>query len=131
MNPSAPVIALALAGLSACHIGPSVETFAPANGPDGVDVLLTVRGRDVEGELLEVRDTALLVLRNDRLLLVPVRAISIGRFGGFGLRIMGGRFIQDSHLRLQDVSRFPAGVTPEILTRLLAAYSQTEPDQLP
>ena len=119
MNPSAPVIALALAGLSACHIGPSVETFAPANGPDGVDVLLTVRGRDVEGELLEVRDTALLVLRNDRLLLVPVRAISIGRF------------IQDSHLRLQDVSRFPAGVTPEILTRLLAAYSQTEPDQLP
>jgi len=58
-----PVVVL---GFSACMVGPSTRTFAPANGPDGIEADLRLKGARVRGELLEVQDSALLVLRADR-----------------------------------------------------------------
>ncbi len=44
-----PVVLLAL---TACHVGPSAENFAPAIGPDGIWAELGLKGVRVEGELL-------------------------------------------------------------------------------
>lgn len=116
-----------LLGFSACFIGPKTSKFGPATGPQGIaaDLRLTV-GR-VQGELLEVQDTALLVLRDSQVVLVPFRVVEYGLFKGRGLLVYDGKVQQKSLPGLRQLSRFPAGLTPALRTQLLAAYGQTAP----
>ena len=123
-----PVVVL---GFSACMVGPSTRRFAPANGPKGIEADLVLKSGRIQGEVLEVQDTALLLLRVDRVVLVPLRAIRAGRFRGLGQVVEGGGASHGQLARLRLLSRFPAGLTPEIRTRLLRAYGQTEPDGAP
>jgi hypothetical protein len=123
------IVPVALLGFSACAVGASTRTFAPANEPQGIEADLRLeRGKTrIQGELLEVQDTALLVLRDDaRVTVVPLRAIRFGSFHRRGTLIVGGRVRPNERERLRLVSRFPAGLTPELRARLLAAYGQTE-----
>lgn len=117
-----------------CAVGPTTRKFAPANGPQGIMADLRVKwgpkGR-VQGELLEVQDTALMILSSSRLVLVPLRVIRMGRFPGRGTLIENGRARRRTLDRLQLVSRFPDGMKPDIRARLLAAYGQTQPDGAP
>ncbi len=112
---------------AACYHGPSIYKFGPVQGPDGVAVDLRLQKTHVRGELLEVQDTALIVLTDsDRVVSVPLRGIRAGSFDKLGV-IMGeemtGRF---AFAKVRPFSRFPAGLTPELRARLLAAYGQTE-----
>lgn len=118
-------------GFGACLVGPKTSKFGPANGPQGIaaDLRLTV-GR-VQGELLEVQDTAVLVLRDSQVVLVPFRVIEFGSFKGRGVLFQDGNVRQKSLPGLRQVSRFPAGLTPELRTQLLAAYGQTAPVSAP
>jgi len=109
----------------ACNLGGRVDRFAPAKQPAGVAVTLWLRsGETGHGELLAVQDTALVVLAQDTVTLVPYRVLQAGRFSQVG-ELTEAPPSKDFAGRLQLVSRFPQGLTPEMLTRLLAAYGQS------
>lgn len=109
----------------ACHLGGRVDGFAPATQPAGVAVTLWLRGGAMgQGELLAVQDTALVVLAQDTVTLVPYRVLAAGRFSQVG-ELTETPLTMDFAGKLRLVSRFPQGLTPEMLTRLLAAYGQS------
>jgi hypothetical protein len=114
--------------VSACFTGPAVESFRPAMSPRGVEVTVFVRGRGgtASGELLEVRDTALLVMRFERVALVP--AAEIRRISARGYFVPRTRpaLNAGARARLRLVSRYPAGLSEEALRQLLASTGQTE-----
>jgi hypothetical protein len=119
------VLALTLGG---CYIGQGTENLELANQPRGANVQLQIRGGPVNGELLEVQDTALVVLtKQGQVTLVPYRAIQRGEVEMLRELTHGGRqpsMAQRERLRL--ISRFPRGLKPETRRALLAAYGQTE-----
>ena len=121
-----------LVAAGACFTGPSVHTFAPARAPAGIaaDLRLAQKTR-IQGELLEVQDSALLVLQgNARVIIVPIARIRYGYFAKRGMLIASGQIDAKDREQLRLVSRFPAGLTAELRARLLSAYGQTEPDQV-
>ena len=121
---------IAVAGallLAACYHGPSIYTFDPVNRPSGVDADLRLQKTRVSGELLEVQDSALIVLTDSKKVVsVPLRAIRAGVFDKLGTLLIEGLEPQSALAKLRSFSRFPFGLTPELRARLLAAYGQTE-----
>jgi len=131
--PRSWMLPLAILGCSACMVGPTTRTFAPAAGPQGIgaDLRLTGKSRRIQGEVLTVEDTVIVLLSANRVVLVPIRAIALGRFSRRGALIENGRARQKTLSWLKLVSRFPAGLTPDIKAKLLAVNGQTEPDWAP
>ncbi len=133
----APLTIAALAAITGlgCHFGTRVERFPPAQGPAGVTAVLERKrpAAPILGELLALTDSALYVLRDGRrVTLVPFRVIRQGTFERMGdaAVVYEGRTPDAEILhRLRLVSRFPAGLTPDLLARLLAAYGQTAADR--
>ena len=124
---------LLLACTLACPVGTSVHHFEPAGSAHGVQADLRVgkHSTRVRGELLEVRDTALMLLRDGkRVTVVPIRLIRVGSFAKVDIQMMEGvRFSPADRDQLRLFSRFPGGLTPELEVQVLALYGQTEPDQ--
>ena len=113
--------------VAACYHGPAVGKFRPAQAPNGIAADLTLRETDVSGELLAVQDSALIVLTTlGKIVLAPAAAIQRGQFGQLGVLLGPGENRQQALERLRYFSRFPSGLTPDLRTRLLAAYGQTE-----
>jgi len=130
------IVPALILGCVGCFIGPTTRSFGPAAGPQGIAADLRVRwwqrgGGRIQGELLEVQDTALVLLSDNRVVFVPIRGIFVGKFSRRGTLIEEGRASRRSLARLRIVSRFPAGLTPELRARLLATYGQTAPDGPP
>lgn len=122
----------ALAVILACPTGTSVGGFAPAKSPNGIraDIRIAKSKTRIVGELLEVRDSMLLVLRDGaRVTAVPIQDIRSASFAKMGVLISDGEFLGDLE-RLRLVSRYPAGLAAELEAQLLAAYGQTEPDRV-
>jgi len=121
---------IAVAGallLAACYHGPSIYTWDPVQRPTGVDADLRLEKTRVSGELLEVQDSALIVLTDSkRVVSVPLREIRDGTFDKLGTLIVQGVDTISALVRLRPFSRFPAGLTPELRLRFLAVYGQTE-----
>lgn len=128
----AAIILPALAVILACPTGTTVRKFAPAQSPYGVQA--DIRGDRklrIVGELLEVGETTLLVLREGtRVMSVSIQEIRSASFAKVGMLIVDGHLSGRDRDRLRLVSRYPAGLRPEIATQLLAAYGQTEPDRV-
>ena len=124
------ILLISTLALGGCHFGTRAQTFGPAQGPEGVHTGITTMGAGwISGELLEVQDTALLVLSDERLVLVPFDLMRSAQFDEMG----SDTTISDQEApsiaareRLRLVSRFPQGVTAELLEELLAAYGQDE-----
>jgi hypothetical protein len=146
--------------LVACTLGPEFKNFGPAHGPAGVRVeaSMSLSGgpparTGVDGELLEVRAEGLLLLgtlgevreegqkkappppagATARVVLVPFARIQKARFEGMGRRCeLNGGVVPKDELRnrLRLVSRFPQGLTPDLLRRLLETRGQTEVQRL-
>src|SRR5436309_2339387 len=73
-----------------CHIGGRVDRFAPATRPEGVAVALELRGGGrAQGELLAVQDTALVVLAQDTVTLVPYVVLETGQFSQVEAELRG------------------------------------------
>ncbi len=107
-----------------CSVGGRVDRFAPAHRPEGVAVTLGLRGgRKAQGEPLAVQDTALLVLAQDTVTLVPYNAVVNGEFSQVG-ELVELPPAPDFATALRLVSRFPQGLSPDLLARLLAAHGQ-------
>jgi hypothetical protein len=123
------MLMIAVCAASGCKVGLTVKNFPPALGPKGVMMQVTTQTRQLSGELLEVRDTALVLLAAGKVRLVPYNAIvssDVEKTSG-GFAIKGLRAPKPGvreHLRL--LSRFPQGLAPELLQQLLAGYGQTE-----
>src|SRR5213593_280173 len=127
-----PVSAVLLV-LAGCHVGSRAEKFAPARGGAGVSVEVALLGADeFTGELLAVADTGLLILGGRRVTFVrasSARAVRLAERGDVAIEVKDGRFAPaDALSEARLVSRFPQGLTPALLRRLLDAYGQAEPD---
>src|SRR5574337_351961 len=124
-------LVVALLAVGACVSGPTLGNFAPAHAPDGVSVRLRlVTNREIPlAELLAVGDSGLLVQRSGRLEWVPLAVVSDVEATGRGTST---RFAPSYRERppneLRLLARYPAGVTPVLLDRLLASYGQAAPD---
>lgn len=113
--------------LAACYHGPSIYKFSPVQEPYGVDADLRLRKIRVRGELLEVQDSALIVLTDsNKVVAVPVSIIQAGIFDKLGQLVGEGIRPEPGLARLRPFSRYPNGLTPELRARLLSAYGQTE-----
>lgn len=110
------------------QIGQSVDQYPIANSPEGVaaTVLFRTEG-SIAGELLEVRDTALVLRRGTEVLLVPNAAVATVRLdgAGFGTRSMTPDQFRQRQLHL--LSRYPSGITPAVMAALLSASGKPEP----
>jgi hypothetical protein len=122
------LIVAALALLPACTVGPSTATFRPAHQPAGIEAKLTVGNRaPITSELLEVQPTALLVRNGREVILVPLAAIRSASFPQAFVMFDGRNpFDADSRERLRLLSRYPQGLSPELLKSLLQAYGQAD-----
>ncbi len=113
-------------------VGTSAGGFKPARSPYGVEAEIRIDGRRAprfSGELLEVRDSTLLVLRDARVTEVPISAIRAARFPQ-NIVIDRGRISDGDREKLRLLSRYPGGLPAESVGQLLAAYGQTAPDSV-
>jgi hypothetical protein len=109
----------------ACQLGGRVNRFAPANQPAGVRATLwLIGGGTGEGELLAVQDTAFILFDRDTVTLVPYRVLRAGRFSQIGdfTDVPPATGVMR---KLRLASRFPQGLSPDLLAQLLAAYGQS------
>jgi hypothetical protein len=116
----------------ACAYGPTIASFEPATGPRGVTTTLIAASGEVrEGELLEVRETGLLLAGEKAIYFIPYEALQSATFKGMRLKA-GGRRAPSEEQRgtLRLVSRFPQGLSPPLLQQLLEAHGQSEPRQV-
>jgi hypothetical protein len=123
-------LVLIVVAVPGCPIGPSAGSFRPATDPAGITVRVgTGQRTTLVGELLVAGDTALLVLADQKVQLVPFRAIQAARFEQrSSLDFGNGSTPRDSQLRqIRQLARFPAGLSPDLLQKLLQASGQTEP----
>lgn len=119
--PALFAVSLSLAG---CVIGPSGETFKPAISPAGVEARLRFHKGEIRGELIEVRDTGVVVAPPGDVLYVPFTAIRAATFAQTNLGFLGGAPTAQVRERMRLLSRFPNGLPPDQLERFLAARGQ-------
>ncbi|HVT45354.1 MAG TPA: hypothetical protein VMT00_13295 [Thermoanaerobaculia bacterium] len=124
-NPFPAVVTLALC-LTACAVGPRVGDFKPAYSPAGIEVTLNLEGEStLKGELLEVRDSGLVMLNDNEVILISYASIRRGGLAQTGIRIGEGKPpARAAREQLRLLSRYPQGLSPELLASLLSAYGQ-------
>jgi hypothetical protein len=123
-------LVLMLACLSnACSLGMTSLKYRPAQDPKGVMMRVTTAQGQLLGELIEVRDIGIVVLTDEKLRLLPFTEIVSSAVDqteshyGISKKSVPKPDVQ-AHLRL--LSRFPQGLTPELMQQLLVAHGQTE-----
>jgi hypothetical protein len=122
-------IPLALAAvLAGCYFGQTVAQFEPARGPRGIAVTITTQAwKNVIVELIEVRDEGLLVDSAQGVARVPYAIIESAVFAQTGIHLEGGRPpAAKAREKLRLLSRFPQGVSPDLLKGLLETRGQSE-----
>lgn len=114
-------------------IGPTTRTLATIQGPRGVVIEMRTNQRAMTGELIAIRDEGLVVLASQQLTLVPFQAIRVANFEQLGqpYSLRDGRppdTVVRERLRL--ASRYPQGLSPEVLAAFLQALGQAELTQV-
>lgn len=121
---------------SACAIGMHTGDFKPARGPHGVHATVATPNGVFRGELIELRDTGVVLLAEHgtaaapgtkRLRLIPFTSIARAEFEqlGSGVRLADGRPPSGRvRERLRLLSRFPYGMSSAVEGALLKAYGQ-------
>ena len=144
MKHSRLLISSMLAGsMAACSYGPKMADFPSATGPEGATVRVTVPNAGYYGQLLETRPDGILILSSarietksgdrveiseTRIRLLPYSRVESVQFQR-GSKIDGRKWSPvdaASRERFRLLSRFPQGLTPELLQQLLKMYGQTE-----
>jgi len=122
-------IALAcLLPLVACHIrmGADPAMYPPARRAAGTTAYATMRSGAIQGELLEVRDTALVLRTADRIvLLLTAQAQHLDFEDMRRNRRVNDSLTGTDRERLRLLSRYPQGIPPAALTELLSHRGQT------
>jgi hypothetical protein len=133
-------MSLAAVSLSACHVGPQIKDLDLANNPEGATIEVQVspaNGQDklkFEGELLAIRDDGIVFSGantdddDDELIFVAwnrATRVRATEFGGYRAEV--GQSLEWSvktKERFRLISRFPQGISPEIMEGLLTAHRQ-------
>ena len=113
---------------SACTFGPGRHDFpAVATGPKGALGTIRMENADVETaiELIEVRDSALLVLTEDRYALALFPDIRSLHLPPHVRNVRQFKHDARTLERLRPLSRFPHGVSPVVMSELLRASGQS------
>jgi hypothetical protein len=134
---------LVFASATSCAYGMTDEKFIPARTPHGIETIIRTPSIELRGELIELQDSGIVILslgiksasqgkqmeKQERVLrLVPYASIRHSAFSQLSrpYAISGGRAPTGKvRERLRLVSRFPYGISPEVLTQLLHANGQT------
>jgi hypothetical protein len=137
------ISSLVAGAIAGCSYGPRIDDFRSATGPEGATVRVTVPGAAYHGQLLETRPDAILILSSarietksgdavqsaeTRIRLLPFARIESVQFQR-GSKIEGHKWLPAdaaSRERFRLLSRFPQGLTPDLLQQLLKMYGQTE-----
>ena len=122
-------VALATVLIGGCHIGPQPSTYRLAQQAAGAESEIEMSHGTMTAELLDVRDSAIVVLNLGAVVLVPYAAIVKASFNGVDGNLSGGR-APPLGLRsdMRTVSRYPQGLSPALEEKLLAAYHQSSDD---
>jgi hypothetical protein len=126
---TALLILLTLAYLNGCTFGMTAPKYRPAQEPKGVNMRIDTAQGQFSGELIEVRNVGIVVLADQKLRLLPYTVILSSKIDqtesryAISQRTVPKPEVQE-HLRL--LSRFPQGLTPELMKQLLGEYGQTE-----
>jgi len=116
--------------LSGCTFGKNAANLTVAESPWGTMGKLRTPGLNLDGELIEMRDQAMIFRdSNHRLLLVPYSVIQY--FTPVGLKrpyliTPRDRPVGEIKSRLTSISHFPQGMTPEIQRRMLQEARQDD-----
>lgn len=131
--------------VSACRVGTMPKDIDWVNAPDGARIALRVNGesQDRVGELLAVDDESVVMrslevvegveLRRPKLTRVNwsrVYAIDVDQLGSSYDVMRGQRVTDGTRRKLTLISRFPQGLSPELLARLLAANKQLAVEEI-
>jgi hypothetical protein len=130
------IVAGMLLVVSGCHFGIQAEDFVAAHGPQGVKVEMRLKKgihvRLLAGELLEVREDGFLVNVDNKearqIQFVHTSVIlraEFAQFDGFGKQAIGAKLDVSLRDKLRVLSRFPQGLSSELLAALLSAQKQT------
>ncbi len=112
--------------LAACHVGIGLDEFMPANKPTGIHTSIQSTKARIRGELLGVTDTSL-VLRTEReIVSVHYDAFLSVRFAQRRqLNVDFARWPnREAREELRVLSRFPQGISKDVLEQLLAVHQQ-------
>lgn len=123
-----PVVPALLLVASACYFGSSPSQYPAAQSPHGVPVqIVTTRGAPLRAELLAVTDTALWVYGPPGVMLVPFASMTNLEIRQPRMRWQRGqvRSARDTEI-MRLHSRFPQGISDELLAQLLAKYEQPD-----
>ena len=131
MRPTLAVMAAAALAAAACIVGPALENFPPAQSPHGISLDLRLENGRVQGELLEVRDSAYVILHAGRVTLVPYRRVRVALMPAGTVDALNTAPTPAIRERLRLLSRFPQGLTPEIEQRLLETLGQPSLEVIP
>lgn len=135
-----PLLLLAAAG---CSTSVAVKDFKPAQHPEGVQMELklngdVIDGNKIAGELLAVRGDGVLLRVDDypgpgrsgqTVVLIPFWMMDTAKLEQMGSAKVESQGEEKNQLyldRLRVVSRFPQGLSEELLTKLLATMGQEE-----
>lgn len=110
---------------SGCYTGPHALEFGPARSGHGVAGQLILQNQRVQGELLALSDTALLMESANRILLIPRSAVDEARFENLPAH-RGADLTGDVFEAYRLLSRFPAGISATTLRTLLFQFGQSE-----
>lgn len=122
-----------LALMAACYTSPPPEGYRVALQPNGVKGALMVNGgAQLSGELLEVRDSAYVLLVKNRVTIVSYGAIVRAAFEHQDWLCCDYEHPSSRvRERLRAASRFPFGMRDEALAAILRVSGQTSPDYIP
>ena len=110
-----------------CFTGPSASSYAPAHSPAGAQVKLKLTKGSMRGELLEVRDSALVVWNGCHMSVVLFGAIEAASFDGPDTYYDGGHPERESLLLMRMLSRFPGGMPKAVETEMLRCSGEAAP----
>jgi hypothetical protein len=114
---------------SGCRLDVTAQKYLPAQGPKGVNMHLDTAQGNLSGELIEVRDAGIVVLTDQKLRFLPYTDILSSRLDQTSSHYsISNRTAPqpDALAQLRLLSRFPQGLTPELMRQLLDVYRQTE-----
>ena len=131
---------LAMAG---CSTSVEVKDFKPAQGPQGVQMELSLNGNvidgdEIAGELLAVRDDGVLlsvvdypdsVSAKNTVVLIPFWMMDTAKLEQMGSAKVQSEGEESNEIylaRLRLVSRFPQGLSDDLLTELLTELGQEQ-----
>ena len=126
-----PLIGFAAAAIvaatTACFTGPSATSYYGVTGGGGVEGTFRLDKGKTKGELLEVRDSALVLLDGCKVNVVPFIAIRELKFSGINPEYRGGTPSTSERAELVALSRFPGGAPKEVIDHYLQCASMTAP----